>query len=231
MKKKIFAMMLVVAMLAIAVAGATLAYFTDTDHKENTFTMGGVDIHIEEMKYENGAWAEYVDETKLEPGVTTYYNKCVNTHNDEDAAYIRNYVIVEDANPEDSRVLFHTNFNNANTTYDDGTIRYGVEEPTKISDVVINGRTFDVFVYEVKGKVAVDTGDYVLSLTSFNVDKSFTNEDAEKFGKIEVYTFSEAIQAAGLTYEQAMAELQGDAATLADHVAALFASIVPAENQ
>ena len=43
MKKKILAIGLVVAMAATAVVGGTLAYFTDTDQKTNTFTAGGVE--------------------------------------------------------------------------------------------------------------------------------------------------------------------------------------------
>ena len=44
MKKKIVAFMLVIAMLAIAIAGGTLAYFTDTETAKNVMTMGKVDI-------------------------------------------------------------------------------------------------------------------------------------------------------------------------------------------
>ena len=49
MKKKILAMCLVVALLATAIVGATLAYFTDTTDKvQNTFTMGNVTITLDE---------------------------------------------------------------------------------------------------------------------------------------------------------------------------------------
>ena len=44
MKKKITAICLCVALLAIAIVGATLAYFTDT--KSNTFTVGNVKIDL-----------------------------------------------------------------------------------------------------------------------------------------------------------------------------------------
>lgn len=48
MKKKIVTLSLVVALIAIAVVGGTLAYFTDDDAAENTFTFGKVDIELEE---------------------------------------------------------------------------------------------------------------------------------------------------------------------------------------
>ena len=48
MKKKLTAVALVVCMLAIMLVGASLAYFTDTDEATNTFTMGNVQIDLEE---------------------------------------------------------------------------------------------------------------------------------------------------------------------------------------
>lgn len=48
MKKKITAIFLCVALVAIAVVGASLAYFTDTKSATNTFTMGDVKIKLDE---------------------------------------------------------------------------------------------------------------------------------------------------------------------------------------
>lgn len=53
MKKKLTAIFLSVALVAIAVVGASLAYFTDTDTKDNVFTTGKVDISIEENFEQN----------------------------------------------------------------------------------------------------------------------------------------------------------------------------------
>ena len=46
MKKKITALCLCVAILAVAVVGASLAYFTDNDQADNTFTAGSVKIQL-----------------------------------------------------------------------------------------------------------------------------------------------------------------------------------------
>ena len=48
MKKKITAIFLCVALVAIAIVGASLAYFTDKDEATNTFTMGNVKIDLQE---------------------------------------------------------------------------------------------------------------------------------------------------------------------------------------
>lgn len=66
MKKKILAIVLCIAMLAIAIAGGTMAYFTDEAAKTNTFTMGKVDIDLTEPKYvptENGKLRVYPGQT------------------------------------------------------------------------------------------------------------------------------------------------------------------------
>ena len=51
MKKKLIAIFLCVALVAIAVVGASLAYFTDTKSATNTFTVGNVKIDLIESRY------------------------------------------------------------------------------------------------------------------------------------------------------------------------------------
>ena len=51
MKKKLIAIFLCVALVAIAIVGASLAYFSDTDEAKNTFTVGNVKIDLIESRY------------------------------------------------------------------------------------------------------------------------------------------------------------------------------------
>ena len=51
MKKKLTAIFLCVALAAIAIVGASLAYFTDTDSATNTFTVGNVKIDLIESRF------------------------------------------------------------------------------------------------------------------------------------------------------------------------------------
>lgn len=55
MKKKILAIVLCIAMLAIAIAGGTLAYFTDTDAETNVIVVGNVSAELYESRYHRGA--------------------------------------------------------------------------------------------------------------------------------------------------------------------------------
>ena len=54
-KKKITTIVLLLAFLAIAVTGGTLAYFTDTDKATNVVVVGNVDVELYESKYHRGA--------------------------------------------------------------------------------------------------------------------------------------------------------------------------------
>lgn len=70
MKKKILAMSLCVVMLAIAIVGGTLAYFTDTDQETNTFTVGNVKIDLLESQYHrvNAGKGETTEKEPLQGG-------------------------------------------------------------------------------------------------------------------------------------------------------------------
>ena len=51
MKKKLLAIGLAVAVLAVTIVGMSIAYFTDTDEETNTFTVGNVQIDLIESQY------------------------------------------------------------------------------------------------------------------------------------------------------------------------------------
>lgn len=69
MKKKILSLCLVLALAAVAVIGGTLAYFTDTDAKTNEFTIGKLDITLNEVFDAGNAM--------LKPGKVNAVNKDV----------------------------------------------------------------------------------------------------------------------------------------------------------
>ena len=110
MKKKITALFLCVALAAIAIVGASLAYFTDTDNETNTFAVGNVKIDlIEQERGENGL-QPFTQGKKLSPivgsaqgekdelGMPTaknYVDKMVTVRNTgSEKAYIRAYFAI-----------------------------------------------------------------------------------------------------------------------------------------
>lgn len=81
MKKKIFSLCLVVALVATAVVGGTLAYFTDTtESKVNEFTVGNVDIELTEPRW--------VDDATLMPGTSYAKDPTITVGEKSQDAYV-----------------------------------------------------------------------------------------------------------------------------------------------
>ena len=95
MKKKITAIFLCVALVAIAIVGASLAYFTDTNTATNTFTMGDVKIVLDETDVTKPTGPRVTsNEYNTYPGAVVTKDPIV--HNTgSNAAYIRATVKVE----------------------------------------------------------------------------------------------------------------------------------------
>lgn len=100
MKKKIISLCLVIALVATAIAGATLAYFTDvTDVNTNTFTVGDVDIKLDETDTDDSTPdADRDTENEYEniyPNQTVVKDPMVTFVKDSRDCYVRMLVTVD----------------------------------------------------------------------------------------------------------------------------------------
>ena len=87
MKKKIITLCLIVCLLAIAIAGVTLAYFTAEDSSDNVFVMKGIKIELLE---------DFVQDSTLVPGLEV--NKDVSVANTGELdAYVRVHIAIPSA--------------------------------------------------------------------------------------------------------------------------------------
>ena len=156
MKKKLLALVLVVALAATAVIGGTLAYFTDTDEATNTFTVGGVKIDlIEQQVNKEGTALEAFAQNQVlmpivgsaqgekdafgQPTAENYIDKMVTIKNTgKSAAYVRAYFAIpaalDDGFEESfnaSMNILHFNFGNANgvSTYNNQWLWGSVAKP------------------------------------------------------------------------------------------------------
>lgn len=162
MKKKIIALCLVIALAATAVIGGTLAYFTDTDAKTNTFTAGGVKIELLEKQRnaDSTALEDFTDGKNLMPIVGSaqgeqeivggvklptaenYVDKIMTIKNTGDSdAYVRIFVAVPTAlqngqTPNAPRYdVLHWNFNGDSCAEGQWTDEIVVANPTVIDGV------------------------------------------------------------------------------------------------
>ena len=152
MKKKVTALCLCVALLAVAVVGASLAYFTDTDKATNTFTVGNVKIDlIEQEKTDNGL-APFEQGKTLVPGKSNDGNavsKIVTVKNTGDnAAYVRIQVqkaisLAEGVQGDPDVSLITMDFDRAGWTENNGYYYYNEPlEPGETTTALFNNVTF-----------------------------------------------------------------------------------------
>ena len=129
MKKKILALCLVVVLVATAITGVTLAYFTDTDDATNTFTVGNVDIDLTEPKWDEQGKE---DAPEVYPGEALAKDPTV-TNIGNNPCFVRVKVtgldqFVEDFGADAMITLRHGNYvegyDNTNWTYYNGYYYY-----------------------------------------------------------------------------------------------------------
>jgi len=228
-KRKLLTLAMTLCMVAILAIGGTLAYFTDTEKATNIMTIGNVEINIDEFqKNEDGTWEPFEDtEFTLYPVDwnvgTKYRNKIAYTANvspSEDDAYIRTIVLFEkndvltDGYKAQSDCCvpgLHFNyFEDAEAvSVANGKTIHGAKT-TNLNQVInYNNNEYHVVVFEEVSGLAVPYDEALFSLNGVFMDKNITSEQITGWGTdgVEIIVFSQAIQATGLTYEQAMKEL------------------------
>lgn len=150
MKKKITALCLCISLIAIAVIGGTMAYFTDTDEETNTFTVGNVKIELVE-KNEDGT--PFTQNQILMPGEENGIVKDVSVKNigAQDA-----YMWVEIWMPKalDGGNGLHFN---------DGALDSAIN-CVAIDEKNINGVTYNGYRINIIDDTAKATGEYTASL-------------------------------------------------------------------
>ena len=237
-KRKIMTLAMALCMVAILAVGGTLAYFTDEDAKTNTFTVGNVDIHIDEtMENEKGEEVPYEDH-ELHPVAQDKapFNKMVYTVNDgSEDAYIRTYITC----PADMYWYLGLGFNSGAgskvVTSEDGSKTYNITWKD-VGVYNINGEDTSVFLCEVADKCPIVAGDQVLSLTKVWLYENVDNEEVDAFklneGAFKILVGSQAIQSEYLTYDEAMKQLGDDLTAvkqLFDENATLVSTTAPAK--
>ena len=146
MKKKLTAIFLCVALVAIAVVGASLAYFTDTKSATNTFTVGNVKIELIESRFHREGNDNSGDKTIPDPTQTASGMKYVTGGNKaftddeikEDAkTYKESYLAVKGENMVPGRRVAKCPYV-VNTGANDAYIRIRVMVPYAANNDFVN---------------------------------------------------------------------------------------------
>ena len=217
MKKKLLAFAMVFALAAVAVVGGSLAYFTDTDAKDNTFTTGNVDIElIENFGDNNPDTPEKLlpatgsaQAGTLKNGVTKEVS--VKNTGSEDA-YVRVHIAIPNVldNGSDTfdagKNVLHFNF--AKDSIGEGKWDWSKTSGTPYEDdwnyyeTSINNVKYNVYV--VTNGTALKTGEVTPEKAMHQVylDSKVTNADVEKINETldknwKILVVAEGTQAAG----------------------------------
>ena len=212
MKKKIVALCLCVALAVVAIGGATLAYFTDTDNETNTFTVGNVAIDlIEEERDGNGGKQDFTQDKKLYPivgsaqgekdalGMPTaknYVDKMVTIKNTgSEKAYIRAYFAIPSA-LDDGYETFNAGLNVLHFNFGNKVVDGTISSTEGAEWIWTHGSKWNYFETEIDGiKYNVYYADYYQAVDAgatteqfvqgVYLDKSFDMKDGDAyaFGK------------------------------------------------
>lgn len=223
MKKKVLTLSLCVALIAVAVVGTTLAYFTDTDEATNTLSVGGVAIDLHEDNKEGAVddeYQEWLEDQVLMPGdnQTNTIAKVVTVENTgKSDAYVRLHIAIpsvldDGADTFDaSSNLLH--FNSYKESYVTGLWNWGQKETANRTSFVGTGDNWNFYTVEINGisynvyvvtyETAVVSGDTTVSaMHQVYLYKDVTNEDIEKADEVlngnwNILVFAEACQTEG----------------------------------
>lgn len=226
MKKKITAIFLCVALVAIAVVGASLAYFTDTKSATNTFTVGNVKIellesslHRENAGVANGAtstselWSDVAKEgsgntSKYKAGDTFYTDAQIEANAKE---YKReNVQLIPGRSYHKMPYVKNTGKNNA-------YIRIRVMIPADLDTAVLNSSIYT--------QTALDKNEFTMAYdNSRTVDR-----DGVKYN---VYTFTrlDPLAPGEMTYWNVWGTIHMDTTVTTAQSEALFGANGPYPN-
>lgn len=101
-KKKILSVALAASLAAVAVVSSSLAYFTDTDQKDNVFTVGNVDITLTEPNWDATGKEEAED---MYPGEAVAKDPTV-TNKGANPAFVR----IKVKWPDTPKVTYRTDY-------------------------------------------------------------------------------------------------------------------------
>ena len=199
MKKKTVALLLVLVLAYGAAMGGTIAYLTDSAEVVNTFTVGKVQIKLDEADVKpDGTYEENHDSRveansyKLMPGHTYIKDPTVTVEKGSESSYVRMLVTLSNASA--LKEVFGANFLPENYVK-------GWDSATWIASGITENTTDNTITYEFRYKetVAAPTADVVLDdlFEEFTVPGTVDNNQLDKLSEMTITVVAHAIQADG----------------------------------
>ena len=200
MKKKILVACLCVALAVLTIAGTTLAYLTSQDKVVNTFTVGNVQIKLDEAKANaDGTLVANADRVKansykLIPGHTYNKDPMVTVLSGSESSYIKMTVTFSKAAELDA--IFAPNGGANLTSIFEGYDSNNWIAKGNTKDITANTRTYEFWYKET---VAATDADVALDalFDSITVPGTITNTQLGTIENMTITVNAYAIQADG----------------------------------
>ena len=215
MKNKILALSMCIALAAIAIVGASLAYFTDTKTATNTFTMGNVQIKLDETNVNDSEGDRVTSNVyNVYPGAVVTKDPIV--HNiGKNGAYIRatvnvsNWMNLVGAYYPDFKETFPNDGYKAALNLLVGELGEGWSVVgVEAGDVFTIGQFDAKFILKYDGVLASGT-DTTAMFQTVTIPAGIDNANADSFDEVKVV--AQAIQADGFdTWEDAFAAFDAE---------------------
>ena len=215
MKKKILALSMCIALAAIAIVGASLAYFTDTKTATNTFTMGNVQIKLDETNVNDPEGDRVTSNVyNVYPGAVVTKDPIV--HNiGKNGAYIRatvnvsNWMNLVGAYYPDFKETFPNDGYKAALNLLVGELGEGWSVVcVESGDVFTSGQCDAKFILKYDGVLA-SGADTTAMFQTVAIPAGIDNANADSFDEVKVV--AQAIQADGFdTWEEAFAAFDAE---------------------
>lgn len=187
MKKKITAIALVVCLVAVAVVGGSLAYFTDEEKATNTFTVGNVDITLTEPKWD-------VEKATLIPGREIAKDPTITVKETSQRAYTFLKVQLSEDFMKLLQTYYGENYNFA-TNYAE-VVRDWIILPEGYAPKVMSSDLSAGYV--ILGVLSPkDPGESVVYFEGVKIPADVDGEMIKANGVYEIYLTAYAIQAEG----------------------------------
>ena len=196
-KKKIVTACLVVALLAVFAIGGSLAYFTDTEEKDNTFTVGNVDIQLTEPNWVSSG---SIDAPEVYPGEPLAKDPTVK-NNGANPCFVRIQVTGLDCLGNAGMITYRTNY-----------------EDNKLGDNWVLGK--DGYYYYNKVLAVGATTDALFD--QIVIPTGVTNADAFKSDTAERIEYSVDVKAQAVQAQGAKASWAAVQAMTVPEIAAWF---------
>ena len=211
-KRKILVLALSLGMVAILAIGGTLAYFTDTDAATNTFTVGNVQIKLNEVFEQNSVLRPATGSAQAGTLQNGIKKEVTVTNTGSEDAYVRVHIaipsILDNGDPsfDAGQNVLHFNYTKDSVVAGEWDWSKSTGAPYEgdwnYYETTINSIDYNVYVVTYESVLAPNATTATKAMHQVYLDSKVTNEDITKINATlganwQILVVAEGAQAEG----------------------------------